>query len=50
MGAYGAGGGDDLAVLKRSAAVRLLIGFMGAASGWLYSAWDFIDAATDCYQ
>lgn len=38
------------AVQKRAAAVRLLIGFMGAASGWVYSAWDFIDSTADCYQ
>ncbi|PSC70908.1 hypothetical protein C2E20_5721 [Micractinium conductrix] len=35
---------------QRAAAVRLLISFMGAALGWQYSAWDFVDAACECYR
>ena len=48
--AGGSGGGAGPAREKRAAAVRLLVAFMGAGGGWLYSAWDFIDSAADCYQ
>jgi hypothetical protein len=51
LGAAAAGAeGAAMGKLRRAAAVRLLIGFMGAAMGWLYPAWDFIDSAADCYQ
>lgn len=23
---------------------------MGAAQGWLYSAWDFVEQCTECYR
>ncbi|GAB4814423.1 hypothetical protein N2152v2_001469 [Parachlorella kessleri] len=49
-GAAGTGESVSLQEQQRAAAVRLLIGFMGAAMGWLYSTWDFIDSVADCYQ
>lgn len=35
---------------QRAAGVRLLIGFMGAAMGWLYPAWDFVEQCCECYS
>lgn len=51
--AAASGGGGDHGVgvrEKRAAAVRLLVAFMGACSGWLYSAWEFVDTASDAYM
>lgn len=42
--------GSSKEVQQRAAAVRLLISFMGAAMGWLYSAWDFVEQCTKCYS
>ncbi|KAL4423032.1 hypothetical protein ABPG77_002066 [Micractinium sp. CCAP 211/92] len=35
---------------QRAAGVRLLISFMGAAMGWLYPAWDFVEQCCECYS
>eukprot|EP00887_Chlorella_sp_A99_P005042 scaffold4.g5042.t1 len=51
-GAAAGGGAESEAELvrRRAAALRLLIGFIGAASGISYAAEDFVDTAAECYS
>ncbi|KAL4428301.1 hypothetical protein ABPG75_002390 [Micractinium tetrahymenae] len=40
----------SVAARQRAAGVRLLLSFMGAAMGWLYPAWDFVEQCCECYS
>lgn len=43
-------GGQEVAAARRAAALRLLVGFTGAAQGIAYAADDFVDSAAAAYR